>query len=134
MATTGQIPESERRLLAGAEGRLVRFVLVLGLLGTVAILFGWGWRAAVGFLIGAALALLNYWWISQAVSALARAGRARPSNLTYFKFFGRYALIGVVVYVIFSRSLVPILAVMGGLLILVPAVAAEFLYEVARGR
>lgn len=134
MATTGQIPESERRLLAGAEGRLVRFVLVLGLLGTVGILFRWGWRAAVGFLIGAALALLNYWWISQAVSAVARAGRARPSKLAYFKFFGRYALIGVVVYVIFSRSLVPILAVIGGLLILVAAVAAEFLYEVARGR
>ncbi len=134
MGTTDQIPDSERRLLAGAEGRLVRFVLVSGALGIVAAWLGWGWRAAVGFSIGAALALLNYWWISQAVAALARAGRAKPSRLAYIKFFGRYALIGVVVYVIFSRSLVPIVAIIGGLLILVPAVAAEFLYEIARGR
>ncbi len=134
MATTGQIPESERRLLAGVEGRLVRFVLVLTALGMVATWWGWGWRTAVGFLIGSVLALLNYWWISQAVFALARTGRSRPSRFTYFKFFARYGLIGIVVYVIFSRSLVPILAVMAGLLILVPAVVAEFLYEVARGR
>ncbi len=134
MATTGQIPESERRLLAGVEGRLVRFVLVLSVLGMVGTWLGWGWRAAVGFLIGSVLALLNYWWISQAVSALARAGRAKSSRLAYIKFFGRYALIGVVVYVIFSRSLVPMVAVIGGLLILVPAVVAEFLYEIARGR
>ena len=134
MVTTGQIPDSERQLLAGAEGRLIRFVLILAALGIVATWLGWGWRAVVGFLIGVALALVNYWWISQAVSALARAGRSRPFRLAYFKFFGRYALIGIIVYVIFSRSLVPIVAVFGGLLILVPAVAAEFLYEVVRGR
>jgi hypothetical protein len=134
MATRGQIPEPERRLIAGAEGRLSRFILILGALGTLSVWLIWGLKAAAGFLIGVALAWINYWWISQAVSSLLRAGRGRPSKLIYFKFFGRYALIGVVVYVIFSRSLVPILAVVGGLLMLVPAVAAEFLYEVARER
>jgi hypothetical protein len=47
----------------------------------------------------------------------------------YVKFFGRFALLLVVVYVILSRSLLPVAAVVGGLFAVVAAVMIELFWE-----
>jgi len=49
------------------------------------------------------------------------------------KFFGRFALLLLVVYVILSRSLLPVAAVVAGMFALVAAVMIELLLELARG-
>jgi len=52
----------------------------------------------------------------------------------YAKFFGRFALLLVVVYVILSRSWLPVAAVLGGLFAVVAAVMIELMWELLRGR
>jgi hypothetical protein len=50
----------------------------------------------------------------------------------YAKFFGRFALLLVVVYVILSRSWLPVAAVVGGLFAVVVAVMIELMWELVR--
>ena len=52
----------------------------------------------------------------------------------YAKFFGRFALLLVVVYVILSRSWLPVAAVLGGLFAVVAAVMIELMWELVRTR
>ena len=52
----------------------------------------------------------------------------------YAKFFGRFALLLVVVYVILSRSWLPVAAVLGGLFAVVAAVMIELMWELVRGK
>jgi ATP synthase I subunit len=91
--------------------------------------------------VGAVLAWVNFRWLKQGVTALvkvstAQAGseHARVPVSVYAKFFGRFALLLVVVYVILSRSLLPVAAVLGGLFAVVAAVMIELMWELVRGK
>ncbi len=66
----------------------------------------------------------------QQVLAWPGAQRPRISQWTWVKFFARYALIAVALYVTVSRSHVPLVSVLGGLLMLGAAAMAVGLYEV----
>jgi len=111
-----------------------------------------GWSAALGFgllksrpagygvAIGTALALLNYRWLDQGLSAFvtgsaAQEGLPKPQVplSTYAKFGGRYALIGIALYVIVTFLAIPALWLIVGLLALGLAVTVEGLYEVISG-
>jgi membrane associated rhomboid family serine protease len=48
---------------------------------------------------------------------------------TYFKFVARYGLIGLVLYVMFSRLSVPLLGMLGGFLALGAAAMAQGIRE-----
>jgi hypothetical protein len=52
----------------------------------------------------------------------------------FAKFFGRYILLGVALYVILAYSLVPAAAFLAGLFVGVAAVLAEFSYELLRNK
>jgi hypothetical protein len=87
------------------------------------------------------MAWLNYRWLKQGVTTLvkistaqANAEHARVPVSVYAKFFGRFALLLVVVYVILSRSLLPVAAVLGGLFAVVAAVMIELMWELMRGK
>jgi hypothetical protein len=115
--------------------------LVLGGAGAAFAAVRWGWRPGAGVALGAALTWLNFRWLKQGVGALvsistSQAGSDQPrvSRSVYLKFFGRFALLLLVVYVILSRSLLPVAAVLCGLFALVAAVMIELLFELARGR
>jgi hypothetical protein len=91
--------------------------------------------------VGAALAWLNFRWLKQGVAALvklstAQAGaeHARVPTGVYVKFFGRFAILLIVVYGILSRSLLPAAAVLGGLFAVVAAVMFELVWELVRGK
>jgi hypothetical protein len=111
-----------------------------------------GWSAALGFgllksrpagygvAIGTALALLNYRWLDQGLSAFvtgsaAQEGLPKPQVplSTYAKFGGRYALIGIALYGIVTFLAIPALWLIVGLLALGLAVTVEGLYEVISG-
>jgi hypothetical protein len=112
---------------------------MLGFAAALSSLLLWGWRAGLGVLLGAGLGWINYRWLKQGLGPLAQLAAAQadaphikvPKKI-YVKFAARYALIVVVVYVIFSRSLLPAAAVLGGLFTPVAAVVVETLYELAR--
>jgi hypothetical protein len=124
-----------------AEHRIEWMTLAFGLAAALFVLLRWGWRPAAGVALGAALAWLNFRWLKQGVAALvklstAQAGseHARVPVSVYAKFFGRFALLLVVVYVILSHSLLPVAAVFGGLFAVVAAVIMELMWELVRGR
>lgn len=122
-----------------AEHRIEWMTLAFGLAAALAVLLRWGWRPGTGVALGAALAWLNFRWLKQGVTALVKLSTAQagseharvPLNV-YAKFFGRFALLLVVVYVILSHSLLPVAAVFGGLFAAVAAVMIELMWELVR--
>jgi hypothetical protein len=114
--------------------------LLLGGLGAAWAGWRWGWRGAVGLMLGALLSWINLRWLKGSVTAFgaaaAQAGAAAaqanppgepasaPSGMpqpapvprgAYFKFFGRFALLLGAVYVILTRTWFPALSVLAGL-------------------
>ena len=124
-----------------AERRIERLTLALGLAGAVFGFIRWGWRSGAGVALGACLMWLNFRWLKQGIGALVRLStaqaaqeRVRIPRGVYVKFFGRFALLLIVVYVILARSVLPVPAVIVGLFAVVAAVMAELVWELVTGR
>jgi hypothetical protein len=108
--------------------RRVRFLaVVVALTGTAAILIAYGLRTAVGFMLGAALSILNFRGLSMLVNVIG--GAAKPGALAAVLIALRYLLIGCAIYVIVRFLGVTPAAVVGGLLAAFAAVILEILYE-----
>ncbi len=134
------MPDSDSIYVA-AEHRIEWMTLAFGLAGAGFVGIRWGWRAGAGVALGAVLAWLNFRWLKQGVNALvkistaqAESEHARVPMGIYAKFFGRFALLLLVVYVILSRSLLPGIAVLGGLFAVAAAVMLELMWELVRGK
>jgi hypothetical protein len=128
------------RYYRAAEKRVEWLTLALGVAGAVYAYLHWDWQAGAGVGLGALLAWINFRWLKQGVAALvavstAQAGseHARVPKTVYVKFFGRFALLLMVVYVILSRSILPMAEVLSGLFALVAAVMIELIFELVRG-
>jgi hypothetical protein len=126
---------------AAAERRLEWLTAAIGLAGAMFALARSGWLWGAGVALGAGITWLNLRWLKLGVNALVRASveqagaqRARIPSGVYVKFFGRYALLLVVVYVILSRSVLPLAALIGGLFSAVAAVVAEVVWELVTGK
>ena len=120
--------------------RIERLTLIFGLIAALAVAFAKSPRAGVGIGIGSLLAWLNYHRLDQALASLATVAAAQEGSpnarvpaAIYWKFVGRYVLIGLVVYVSVHYFDVPILAVLIGLLALGAGAMAEGLYQVFSG-
>jgi hypothetical protein len=125
---------------SAAEKRIEYFTLVIGLAAGIAATWRWGWRGGLGLAIGAVLSWINFRWLQTGISTLAglaarRAGEEAPRvpRTVYMKFLGRFLLVLLIVYVILSRSLLPVGPVLAGLFAVVAAVLVEIIYELARG-
>ena|SRR5258708_4008361 len=103
------------------------FALAVGLTGTGAVLAAQGFRPASGFLMGAALSILNFRGLSMLVNVLG--GSAKPGPLTAVLIGLRYVLMGCAIYVIVRFLGVTPAAVLWGLLAAFAAVILEILYE-----
>jgi len=130
---------SDTSLQAGGR-RIEYLTLGLGAAATLVVAVRWGWRAAAGLALGVVLSWVNYRWLKQGVAALAQlstaqadAPRVHIPKRVYVKFFGRFALLLIAVYVILSGSLVPGATVLAGLFAVVAAVLIELIYQLARG-
>lgn len=126
-----------------SQRRVERLTLALGLLGAIAAFFWRGWPEAAGVLLGGVVAWVNFRWMRQFVShvakiSLAQAGQEKPRmpNRIFLQMFGRYALLGLALYVMLMRFYWPVVAFVCGLFALVAAVLLEVLGEVvlATGR
>jgi hypothetical protein len=123
--------------VAVTERRISWLTLLIGLLAAlfVAVLRNRLWGA--GLAIGAALAWLNFRWLSRGLDALvlastAQAGKEEPvvPLLTYFAMLFRYGLIALAVYVIFVYLRVPLVSMIVGLCALGAATIAASVYEI----
>jgi hypothetical protein len=118
---------------AGAVARIPRFMVVLAVLFGLAAWLRFGWRIALGFACGCAIAYLNFYWLEKVVSALADratgSGYSQSSAGVVFRFLLRYFLMALVAYVIFSVSPASLYGLFAGLFLPVAGIACEAAYE-----
>jgi hypothetical protein len=111
-----------------ALSRITRAAMALGAAGALAAWIVRGPRDAAGFVIGAAISLINFHWWKSLASALSPTGE-RPLRGTVFVMVLRYAIVGAALYGIVSVLGITLKAVLAGLFVSVAAIMIEILYE-----
>jgi len=119
---------------AGAVARIPRFMAVLAVIFSAAAWWRFGWRVALGFACGCAIAYLNFHWLEKVVSALAdratQSAYRQSSGGIVFRFLLRYFLMALAAYAIFSVSPASLYGLFAGLFLPVAGIACEAAYEV----
>ncbi|MGO9127950.1 MAG: ATP synthase subunit I [Terriglobales bacterium] len=118
---------------AGAVVRIPRFMALLAVGFGLLTWLRFGWRVALGFACGCAIAHLNFYWLERVVSAIAdratRSGHSQSSAGVVFRFLLRYLLMALAAYVIFSVSPASLYGLLAGLFLPVAGIACEGAYE-----
>jgi len=127
------IPERPESFYAGAYGRILRVMQVLGVVLTLAALIRFGSEIAAGFAIGCVLAVVNFSWLKRMVSALADrvtdTGGRPGGAAVVMRFLLRYLLVAAAAYVIFKISLASLYGLLAGLFLPVAAIMVEAVFE-----
>jgi hypothetical protein len=125
-------PQSEA-FYSGALGRISRVMLVLAVGLSAAAWWRYGWRVALGFACGCAIAYLNFHWLKRVVIALAdratQSGQTQSSQGVVLRFLLRYVLMALGAYVIFTVSRASLYGLFAGLFLPAAAIACEAAYE-----
>jgi len=133
MADQPTIPPQAESFYSGAYGRIVRFMLVLGPVASIILLVCCGAMVAAGFVLGCAIAALNFYWLKRVVSELADRATAtgeRPSSKgVVLRFLLRYFLIALGAYAIFKISRNGLYGLLAGLFLPVGAIMMEAAYD-----
>ena len=133
MADGPTIPPQAESFYSGAYARIVRFMFVLGVMATIALLLRFGAAVGGGFLFGCAIAFLNFHWLKRVVSALAdratATGERQSTKGVVLRFLLRYFLIAFAAYVIFKISQNALYGLLAGLFLPVGAILLEAAYE-----
>ena len=118
---------------SGAMARIPRFMIALALLLSGAGWLRFGWRVALGFACGCAIAHLNFHWLERVVSALADRATQTPykqsSGGIVFRFLVRYFLMAAAAYAIFSVCPASLYGLFAGLFLPVGGIACEAAFE-----
>jgi len=131
--------EAEAKQSAGTltERRISWLTLLIGALAGAASLALRHRAWAVGLILGAALAWLNFRWLRRGLDGLmlastAQQGHAKPKVplVSYALAMLRYALIGLAVYVIFEYLHIPLASMVVGLCALGAAAITASVYEI----
>ncbi len=122
-----------------AERRIASMTLAFGLVAGAAAAISGYTKWGAGIAIGGLLAWLNFRWFEQGVTAVVRvalaqegAPKPRISMWVWVKMFGRYGVIGVLLYTTWAMWNIPVVAMLAGLCALGAAVMAESIYEIMR--
>jgi hypothetical protein len=118
---------------SGALARIPRFMIALALLLSGAGWLRFGWRVALGFACGCAIAHLNFHWLERVVTALADRATQTPDKQSsggiVFRFLVRYFLMAAAAYAIFSVSPASLYGLFAGLFLPVGGIACEAAFE-----
>ena len=132
-ADDGGATDSVRQVSRMIPGLAVLVAAGLGLRGNG--------PAALGFLVGAAVAYTNFRWLKRTVKALAdavsQAGPPRSRPSVVLRFLMRFVLIALVAYVIFTSYPLAFHGFLGGMFVPVLAIfveAARATYSAMRPR
>jgi hypothetical protein len=113
--------------------RIRRFMVVLAVLFSAAAWLRMGWRIALGFAIGCAIAYLNFHWLKRVVGTLAdriTESPERPSGKgIVLRFLLRYFLMALGAYAIFTVSRASLFGLFAGLFLPVAGIVCEAAYE-----
>jgi len=127
---------------SGALGRIRRVMIGAALIFTAAAFILYGWRSALGFACGCAVAYLNFHWLKRGVAGLGErfaevpgsefpAAHATPpaGKGVFVRFLLRYVLMGLAAYAILTVSPASLYGLLAGLFLPVAAIACEAAYE-----
>lgn len=119
---------------ARAIRRIYIHMIWMGLAGC--LLAGWryGWTVGLGFLVGAAVSVINFRWLHRLADSLDPAASRPPRKGLKLLLPLRYVIFGVAGYVIVRYFRVNMLAALVGLFVAVAAVLVEILYELIYAR
>src|SRR5215471_403165 len=85
------------RFYSGAQNRIKRFMMILGIVGTVVCLGAWGKVPAAGFALGALISYVNHVWLERMIDALGEritSGESQErGGVVMFSAVLRYAVI-----------------------------------------
>lgn len=119
---------------SGALERIRRFMVAVAVVLTLAGWLRFGWRLALGFAAGCAIAYLNFYWLKRVVGALAdkvtNTGEKQSARGVFLRFLLRYFLMGLGAYVIFRVSPASLYGLLAGLFLPVAGITCEAAYEV----
>jgi small-conductance mechanosensitive channel len=118
---------------SGALVRIARNMLAIALLLSLAAWWKFGWRTALGFASGCAIAWLNFHWLKRVVTALAdratQSGVKQSSAGVVMRFLMRYFLMALGAYVMIKRWPESLNGLLAGLFLPVAGVMWEAAHE-----
>lgn len=113
--------------------RIRSAMLVLSPVLTIVTLWKYGRFAALGFLLGSAIAYLNFQWLKSGVTGLAdrvtNTGKAQSGKGIIARFLLRYVLLGAAAYAILTSFPASLTGLFAGLFIPVGGIVCEAGYE-----
>ena len=120
---------SETPAFTGPEPSNRRILVIMAVLGVAGGIAGFAFssfRSGLGIWVGTALGFANYFWLKSSLRKIFSAAESgeRPKMLAG-KYFLRYIILGLVVAVIYAAGLLPIVAVILGLMSFAFAVVIE---------
>jgi ATP synthase I chain len=118
---------------AGAYRRIFRTMLAISVVAVPVLWLRWRWPSAVGFVAGAAVSVVNFYWLKKTVEAFAEKvvnpQTQRRTPAVVGRFLLRYLLIAAAGYAIVKSSATSIYGFCGGLFLPVGAILIEAAYE-----
>jgi small-conductance mechanosensitive channel len=131
--SAGNPASADEDFFTAAYQRIVRILFVLLPCAVVLLWLFFNHRFAVGFLVGGAIAIINFLSLKRLVIAfadrvIASHGQQRSSGLV-LRFLLRYGLVAVAGYAIFKSSAMSAYGLLAGLGIPAVAVMIEAGYE-----
>ena len=116
-----------------AMRRILGFMLILGPICCAAAWMKFGYRAAIGLLLGCVIAYLNFQWLKSGVSGLAdkvtNTAKPHSGKGIVARFLLRYVLLGMAAYAILTSFPASLRGLFVGLFLPVGAIACEAVYE-----
>jgi hypothetical protein len=128
--------KSELYLLEGSQVEVL--TAAIGVAAALVICFHWGVKVALSFSAGAGLSLLNYRWLKRGVASIGQAATAQPgepgrrSKGDFVRFLARYVFLIGAAYVILSGFKMSAIALVAGLLSVIPAIIVASLWHLIR--
>ncbi len=125
--------DASESFYGAALARITRLIWILGAVGTPFVWPIWGFRFALGWVVGAAVSFSNFRSLAASVNALGDrivTGYSRESGgLIVAKFLLRYALLAIAAYAIFKISEKSLYGLLTALFLPVAATSFEAAYE-----
>ena len=118
---------------SGAAARIERFILWLAVPAALAAGLWLGWPAGAGAIAGALAGYESFSSLAHAVNGLGEritvAGSRESGKRIVARFLGRYVIVGLAAYVIFTVSHIALYGFISGLCLPVLAMMCEAGYE-----
>lgn len=113
--------------------RIRKMMLVIGVSALIVLSLAFGWRIGLGFLVGAGVAYLNFYWLKKIVAGLGDLVNASGTVARHGvvrRFMLRFFLMALVAFAILTVSRESLYGFFAGLFLPVAAILCEAVYEV----